>query len=469
MPTSALSPLRQDIDDIIRQPMTNFKTGFRYEVKLHTVDKDLDVSDGIVPVAFRIVRDYIGSCGDYIEVDLTCPFGTYLYDVYPYLNNIELSVYTERQYHPNGLPTVVTERYKAVYLIEKNQKLPTIAQGNKSDLNQRLPIALTLQLIDRSVETLRIKTLHGNFDRAINRSNKDMSPGGFLRSIISEHANKVLIENRPAIDRLEIEPPDNTEPLKSVTIGSNTRLVEVPEQVQTKNGGVYNGGIGNYIQRYSADGLSSSKVFSVYSLYNTTKYPSAVHKTLFYVPSTTPESILDRTYRHSDGVLKLLAHTATRIDDTKEAPLMSTGSGYRVSSAASYMKKPVELTPSGPKFKKTGLNTEIVGLERDDGLNFAPNKGITYNLHQLSSEVLAKQGKYISLMVSNLDPDFIIPGGKCKISYEDKHGQVAELYGVIHRVYIGIGQQVVNLSGQLAGEDIHLYTKVTFEVFVNEA
>lgn len=467
--TLELSPLYQDIADITKQPKTKYNSGFDCEVKVHTTDKDLDYLDGVTVSNIKILRDYVGMMSDHIEISLSVMLGTYVYDIYPYLENMEVSLYLTRQEHLNDKPNNITERYKAVYLLEKNSAISTKTSLPKDTLNQELPIVLTLQLLDRSAETLRIKTLQGSFDKVINPKNKDMKPEVFLKSIVSEHINKVLVENKPAIDKLNIEKVDNLTPLKSITIPSGTRLVELTEYIQTKSDGLYNGGVGTYIQRFASSKEETSKVFFIYSLYTANKYDTSEHKTIFYSPPTSNYAITDITYTYKDKTLKVIAHASSKIDDTKESQVMSTGSGYRTANANSFMKKPVEMTPDGPKFARSNLNTEVVYKEREDGLNFSPNKGISSNHFHMNSEVLAKAGKYIRLRVTNLDIDFIYPGAPCKVVYENKENLIEELYGVIHRALIVFAQPAMNLTHMYSSPTSTLNSQMDLEIFVTGA
>lgn len=466
--TTELSPLFQDISDVTTQPKNPYSSTLDCELRLHTVDKDLDYLDGVAVTELRIFRDYVNNIADYMELKVVCLLGTYIYDVYPYMDNLEVSLYLTRQERPNNKPIRIKERFKAVYLLEKNQDIPTTSNMNKDDLNQNLPIVFTLQLLDRSAEALRIKTVQGSFDKRINPKNKEMEPDKFVKSIISEHTGKVLVENKPSIDVVNIEPCDNKEQLKALTIRSATRLVELPEYIQTKSSGIYNSGVGNYIQRFSPSPSESVKGYFVYSLYSAKKYHTSEHKIIFYVPPTSTHSINDVTYKYADKTLRVVAHHNPAIKDTKESLIMSTGSGFRAANANSYSKKPVIMTEEGPEFSKTGLNTEIIYKDRADSINFAPGRGVSNNHFVLSSEILRKAGKYIPLRVTNLDPDFFYPAAACKVVYAGKDTAVEENYGVIHRSIIILAQQALNLQHSFTSPLVSLNTQIDFEIFVTE-
>lgn len=462
------SKLYPDIADIIKAPEDKYSAAFLFETKLHTTDKDLDVSDGVILNSILIVRDYKNNMADYIEIQLSMHLGTYVYDVYPYLENIELTLITYKQLHQGKKPFSRKERYKAVYMLDKNDKIPTTSNQSKEDMNQNLPIVITLQLLDRSAETVRVKTTQGNFGKKINPMNKDMGLKSFIKSIVSEEVNKILIENQPPIDSISIEEPDNIEQLASVTIPSGTRIVELPELLQEKNIGIFNAGIGNYIQTFGLDPFTYKKTFFVYSLYDGMKYEKAEYKIIFYCPVSSNVSVTEVTYKYQDKVLKVLPHMMPTIDDAKETDLASKGTGFSCANANSFMKKPVELTKDGPKFRQDHLVTRVVFKDREDNLNFAPNMSVVCNQFVLTSEVLKRKGNYVTLKVTNLDPDFIYPGAPCKINYENKDNKVIEMYGVIHEVLVQFGSSSVSMPMSYNSTVIALTSQMTILVMVTD-
>ena len=460
------SLLYPDISDITKNPTEKFDPVFSFETKLHTVDKDLDYTDGLSLVDVYILRNYVENISDYIEVKVSIPVGTFLYDVYDNLDNIELTMITSKQMSQNGDPVTVTERYKAVYLLEKNSAIPNTISQSKEDLNNQMPLIITFQLLDRSVETLRIKTTQGNFDMSINK-NKDMSLATFMKSVISEQSNKILIENKPILDGIDIEKTDNTDKLKAITLSSGTRVIEIPEILQEKNIGVYNGGIGCYVQKFGIDNFTFKKNMFIYSLYNADKYTDAEFKLMIFSPMSSSHSSGDNTYKYKDKILKVLPHGITKINNNKETSVMSSGSGFRMSNANSYMKKPVDITPDGPKFKRNELSSEVIFKDRKDGLNFAPNKSVGGNQFKLTADLLKKNGSYVTVEISNMDHDFIYPAAKCKILYENKEQTITEVFGVVHLAVITYSNANANPIMNKTSRTVSLTAHASLQVFTN--
>lgn len=463
--TTDTSPTYLDIKDVIEPHDVPYQPTFTVEVKLHTVDKDLDSSDFVTTVDLTVLRDYVTNMADYMEVVLLIPIGTFVYDVYPYLDNIEVTLFTSKQLTKENKVQRVSERYKAVYLLDKNTSKPTMSSGSREDLNQQLPTTLTLQLIDRGAEVFRVKTTQGSFDSRTS-SNKDMGVENFIRSVVSEEANKILVENKPILEHINVEPTDNRTPLANLVIPSGTRVIDLLDYLQNKGKGVYNAGAGSYIQNFGITPHETSKGYYAYSLYNTKKYDKAKDKLIIYSPITSNLSITDVTYKKEEGLLRVLSHTVPNIDDLKESNLMSTGVGYRISNAESFMKKPVVLTEDGPVFDKGKQNTEIVTKDRADGINYAPNKGITSNHYLHTSEVLQKSGSYISVEISNLDYEFIYPAMPVKIVYSGNLGEVLELYGVVHKMACKYKAPNMDVIGNVKKGASKLSSHIVLSIFV---
>lgn len=465
------SPLWPDIEDITAPNPMAYKPTFEISIQLHTVDKDLNLYDGILIHSLMIDSDYINKVGDYIEVQVRVPIGTYTNDVYPYLDNMEATLYIARQEMKGNCGLLTKERYKAVFLQEKNKDLPNQIAASRADLNQAAPNCIvTLQLLDRSVETIRIKTTQGSYDNIINKQNKDMHIKPFLQSLLSSETDKITVENRPVLDNIAIEEPNNEDELKAIIIPSGTRVIEVPEYLQTRNIGVYNAGIGVYVHKFATSSSKYEKTLFVYSLYNPEKYNQAESKIIFYSPAVGGGILQSpTTYKYDDGLLRAVVTGMTISDDKKETNQMSSGIGFRTSNSQSYMKKPVEITDDGPKFKGDGLNTEIACKNRADGLNFAPNKSVSTNHFVCASEIAAKMGYYVTLVGYNQDPSYLFPGAACMINYEGRDEKIKTVKGCIHRVISSFSNDNKSQSDNASTSYVTFLSTVIMSVFVSTA
>jgi len=454
-----------DIKDIVFQKNSKIKPTTVVSCILHCKDHDLTEKDYVYVNKLNIISDYVNNISDYIEIEIKMLYGHYVEYVYPYLSNFEVTLIRDIHQQKDDSVKRVAHRYKAIYLYDRNQHIPNVSTANRNDLNQLGFVNISLQLLDLTVEALRVKTVYGSFDPTITESSKDkkqntkprsISIDTFIRCVISQEANKVLINGKPSLDAIEIQKVDNTEPIERYVVPSGTKLLDIPIFLQKKSMGIYNDGCGAYI-----DVFNDKKTYFVYSLYSATKYKESKYKTIIYIPMTSNYSNVKNTYIYEDKVLKIIALSNNRLSDKRDSEVMSEGIGFRITNAKSYMKKPVEITEKGPLFKRTGLVTEIIHKERKDNLNYANvslTGSVTYNIFEKSAEVLKNVGNYITVIWHNSNPLYLYPGMAVKINSEDNKGKLLEHMAVVHQV------QTVYTSMDATAGSTSILSKREFDV-----
>lgn len=423
-----------DINDIAKQP-PGFKPYFYHSTILHTEDADLNENQEVFISGVIIDRDYTGEHGEYIEISLYCKPGTFIYNIYPYADNLELTLIRLSQERSGGQLVKFEQRFKAVYLLDKNINLPTNATGPMDLMNKQPPLILTLQLVDRGAWALRNTVVQGAYSDLFSDKNKDMSASSIMKSVMSTAASRIKIDNKPILDRIDIEKAHNETPIKAITIPTGTELFKLPQFIQEKRGGVYNSGIGCYVQFYSATPYNpAERVLFVYSLYDGSKFDESDNQIMFFVPSTGKMQLSECSYKNHGGILKVVTGQVDGLESTKGAVFRSEGEGFRTARADAMMSAPLEFKEDGPRFKKTQVLTEVASKQQEDGITYAPYKGISNNHFVNTSEILSRSGEYMILMVTNLDPNMIYPGAACRIMYELGNGLIGELNGVIHKL-----------------------------------
>lgn len=467
MPISTnTSALGLDFNDIIERPR-NYKPYFLINTILHTENNDLRITDGVFIADLVVVRDYINRTSDYMEIKLFCPPGTYVYDIYPYADDLELTLMIYKQTR-NGLETYLREvTYKAMFLMEKNMDLPNRPDGPREMMNRGSDFVLTLELVDKGSMAVRNKTTQGVYSNIVSDVNKDMSPSAILKSILSSVSRKVQMDNKPVLDKINIEESPNQTPLNCLIVPTGTGALEVANFVQDKGGGLYPSGSNNYIQHYSeTQNAEPDRTLFVYSLYDGDKFDNAENKILFYVPPDDTLSNVAKTYELSANVLKILTNPITGLNSTKDTVMRSEGEGFRSASADAVFKNGLDLTKDGPRFKKTGVLSEITSKIREDGMTFLPYKGISSNHFVNASEILSRKGEYIVIPVDNLDMDYYYPGAACKVIYEMGNGLIVELVGVIHKAEVKFNYPTFDPTGDKNRELHALTTKTFFTVYI---
>lgn len=466
---SITNSLIADIADIAERPKDDdYSSEFIYEARIHTKDKNLGNSEGVILSSVLIHRDYVNFISDYMEVTFSCMLGTFIHDIYEFVSNLEVTLYKVRQLKPGKKEVVIKERFKAVYLLERNYNIPTNNTADRDTLNQGLPVALVLQLVNRSAEVIRIKKIQGSFGSDVTK-NPDMKVGGFLKSLTSTTLDELKVEGKKAIDKLDIEEVSNKGSLRSITIPTGTLLVDLVDYLQFRSDGVYNAGTGIYIQPYSTKLDTNDKVYFIYSLYDSNKYHKALRKAIFYSPPTSSLTMHEVTYKNEDGILRAIVASTNKLDDAKEAILISEGGGFSMGvDASSVMNRPVDVSDAGPVYLEETYNVNMIYKEREDGVDFAPDRDTANNIFVNASELMAKTGIYVVLKATNLDVDFFYPGMPCKIVFEDKKGERSELLGVIHKISAMLEHPNFNLAHSFNSSRIKLNSSMEIVIYVTQ-
>lgn len=414
------APMWADVQSVLGSGQKPVK--FEYRGQFHTVKEDFTV---MKIISIDVIRDYANNIGDQLHVKFKITLGDYMVRFYPFRANLEFSIkrITLTEGSSNKAPDTKVDvvRYKAVFPSDMCP-VPTgsdLDQYDYETLNNADVLDITLQLLDRSLEPLRIKTVYGVF--------RGVTPKQVINSFLGGESIKVLIDGKPAVDGVDVVDPDNTDTQSNLVFPSGSILTGIPTYLQEKLCGVYATGVGTYLQYYNGKHL-----WFVYPLFNTKRFKAGkVDRVIIYAIPQDRFTGVDRTYFKDGSVLKIIATTNKKYNDDADTGFMNRGSGFRMADARTFMKKPVELTPDGPKAVRTQLNHESVTEDRADGLNFAPsNNGPSSNPFVMYSKIQSMKVARVDFVWENSDPEQLYPGMPCKYVFLDNNKQV-ELDGTL--------------------------------------
>lgn len=433
------TPLWADVREVMQAKAK--PTRFEYRAMLHTEKEDLPVYR---LESIDLVRDYVGNIGDVVQVEFKMPLGEYMIRLYPFRTNLEFTIkrilLTDDSVKKIEDTRIVTTRYKAVFLTDENPNM-TGREHEHLDINtlNNLDIVqVKLQLLNRSLEFIRIRMTHGVF--------RQVTQKRLIHNLLAGESLKVQIDGRPSIDGINIVEPDNNEIKKNVIIPSSTVVTAIPSFLQEKMGGVYSTGIGNYLQTFGGRLL-----WFVYPTWNTKRFTTTKDdRIIFYAMPEGRYSAMDRTYLTNGGVTKVLVTGTRRYKDSADIDYMNQGSGFRMADARAFMKKPVAITVEGPMARRANLNTEVAAEARKDGLNYAPGVTASSNPFKHYSKINARNIAQIDVVWEHADPELIYPGMPCKYVFLDE-GRPVELNGTVGQV-----QAVTQLQGIGTGAQTYM-------------
>lgn len=390
---------------------------------LHTTTDDMRITKII---SLDIARDYVNKIGDEIVIKFLLPYGDYINLFYPKRHNLELTVITSRHSSVGTTDSITdkasSERYKAIFIDSANinDSLKFSSTIDNFTLNNREPAEVTLQLINRTLEPLRIKTTQGIFN--------DVNREDLIRAILGGETYKVKIDGKPGLDALDIYKLDNRDQIKQIILPHNLLITALPSYLQEKHTGLYNAGVGNYFQRYN-----KKRTWFVYPLFDFTRIDADTgKKALIYGSSSIRFTGMRTTYMEEADTLLILTSGEQRYTDDGESSQMNNGVGFRQANADLIMSKPVQMSEDGPIGIKKSLITEVALKKREDNLNFAPvsSRAISNNNIAEYSRHLINNGARIDLVWNNSNSDLIYPGMPCKYIYSEGE-TTKEIKGVI--------------------------------------
>ena len=413
--TSIWLDIKQILDN------TSVPQRFEYTGEVHTVTSDIPV---MKIINFDIVCDYVNETGEIIWIDFAMPLGVYLRQLYPNRNNLEMTIFTQQlqavgtNYASNTSPS--STRYKAVFSTEN----PTYT-GAEYDLYTQMQLDLLdvvkvkLQLINRSMECLRIMTISGVYT--------NITMEQLMYGLIGGSAKRMLVDGKSSLDGLDVVKPNNTKTYDQIVLREGTQLTSLPTYLQEKSYGVYNGGIGTFICRWD-----NSNYCFIYPLFDQTRFSSDTKKLVIYSAPRLRTYGTDRTYRKDSNVVYVLATSSKNFVDSGEAEYMTHGVGFTMADANAMMKKPVTMTKDGPVGAQSNLNFNVSLKTRDDGLNFGPvaDREVSANPFAQYSRILSREGAKIDFVWHNSNPDLIFPGMMGKFVFME-NGKINEYQGTV--------------------------------------
>lgn len=379
-----------------------------------------------------VIRDYTVNYGDESILKVVFGIGTYTNLIYPARNNLSISlqreVIGEIDDRTDLDSPVDTQTYRAYVLNMKDHSkegtsaaTDNVEQGDASGI-----ITVEFQLVDSSTEWLRSVSVGGVFRQA--------TPADVLKSILANESQSMPIARQDIISVIDFVEADNLTKRAHIVIPHPTALTDLAAHLQNNCGGIYNSGIGFYLQQNS---------WYVWPLYNIKRFESVLNGlTIINIPEGRFPNI-ERTYRQTNNHLVILATGETKSIDTASNMQQAQGHGIRFADAGKLFDSFGESIGNITKIARGQLNTEVLVQKSLTGLSHLAQgiKRVSGNLFSELSGLAPRQGQIVVVAWDNSNPDLIYPGMPVKYLFE-KDGVVYEREGVVL-----IAQHYTQMSG----------------------
>lgn len=413
------SPVWYEVLDIIKN--SKGSKLFKIVGTIHTEKEDIGVWD---LNDLEKTRDFLKDFGDSAVVRFKLGLGDYTNRLWPCRNNLEFTIkripMADAAFRQKTDEEIITTRYKAIFNQQHNPAIGSsdIQSVKIEDLNVSDIVEVELELLDRGLEPLRIKTTSGIF--------RKIKLQDYVTSTLGHESNQVLVDGKPVLDALDIVEFDNKDTIQNLVVANGMHLTSLTTFLQNDKG-LYNQGIGTYFMKYKG-----KRTWFVYPVYDASRFDKKGKKVIFYMVPQEKLPQLERSYWEDGDILKV-AITAQRVyNDSAGLAEANTGGGFRMPDARSFMKKPVVITPDGPVVDRARLNHEVVNAARKDGLDYAPvvTNGVSANVYVQRSAIVGKSRGQIDIVWEGADEELIFPGMPAKCVYLVQ-GKVKEVKGTV--------------------------------------
>lgn len=403
-------------------------------------EKDRNVYRPLRVTNIDFKRDYDTAFADEVSIKAMIPLGMWVKVLQPSRDYLECVIKRTVVNTQNRAVEKDEEETVFIYAAIPKTEVANVGQTTqldrytRDDLDLKDFIPVEFQLIDLSIEKLMSVSVGGIFRR--------VKPSDVIKALITKTVENIKVnDDAKAIEALNFIDADNTETREHIVIGDNLPLLQLPQYVQQKAGGVYSLGLSSYIQ---------DRRWYIFPTYNTKRLDKE-SRTLVVVkiPSRYYDEI-ESTYRKDGDKLFILASSESEFADRGDEEYRALGSGVRFADAKSYMSQLVETKDNKALAHRAKLNNEYLVKDlkvRSSSLNKVPSSSepINANPFHENSKLASRSGSWYSFVWNRADATLIYPGMPAKILYTFE-GDILELHGTVLKVHASIQQSVPGMT-----------------------
>lgn len=358
-------------------------------------------------------EDYTTSFTADREITTMVALVDYRYKIYPNRDNLKaivqffpLDVSADKYLSPNP---IYMDTYRALLFDndDGSTQAGSAVTANVEATSLDEERMIKVQLVEMPAEAMSYKQAQGTFRMTDNQN--------ILTGYISEMIRQEVLVNPDSALKLQMEPIDEVVAQRdAVTIPIRTRLVDVPEFMQTKQGGLYTKGLGSFIQR---------DTWWIYPLFDTTRYLKTTRRLNIIQLQGANSPIAEKSWLYENGELTIVCTTSSKMQDISVSAGINKGQGTRFLKATDMFDNPTAGDPNKEHFNSEGTLAEFQVGERADGNNIAlfGDTHITDNIANEYSKIAFRQGQLFITIWQRSLARLLYPGMPLRLFY-DKDG-----------------------------------------------
>jgi hypothetical protein len=409
-------------------------------------------------VSMEIFRDFRGAYGDEIILEVMIPAGDFVYDIYPYREDLLVNLTKQGAERSTdaatAAPDIEAQELRCTLMDDYSvtvEGMRNVAHS-KEALNTLDILTIKIQLLDKALERIRLHDCGGLF--------RDTKVSDVLNYILTSISNELDLDETNVIKGVEMVDSPNQDTYKHIVIPHGTKFPDVPVFLHKKVGGLYPTGMGLYLFKQH---------WYVYPLYDLTRFDQTTKTlTLINVPTNQLPHV-ERTFRTTANQVIALVTGDVKHTDRTESAMLNQGNGVRYLDARRVVDGFADTTNGENKASvmRAENNNEFVTEKRDSGLNnvMTSKAGITSNKFAEMSKLAGRSGAQLQCLWQNSDMSLIYPGMPVKYMYI-KDDRIHELKGVVlgAQHYIQTHGKGITESRHICETALHLFVEREKEV-----
>lgn len=366
-------------------------------------------------------RNYMDAYAEELIVEMVFSAGTYAAEIYPYKNNLEVTLVkqpmseTGDQIDASQKPQ--SEAYTATILDTGNPMVEQSGFNAATKYNMDLTSQVTVhfQLVDKALDQMRMIDVGQVFRGA--------SVDDAIKTILTLASSTTTVNGQRTVQGVTMQKSANPHARQHVVIPHGVKLVDAAKYIQKHAGGVYNAGMGCFLQ---------GNQWHVYSALDTSKFNTSQNTlTVVNLPQNKYTNV-ERTYRQAGGQLVVLATGNVKFRDPSNQHQLNLGNGIRFSDANKFMGAFTVNGDNKALASRGDNNNEFIGLQRPDGNNNVHRSSNPINANSLEeySKLARAMGSVIQMEWQHSSPELITPGLPTQIHYLGQDG-IQTITGVV--------------------------------------
>lgn len=398
---------------------------YEYDVYVH-VNRESKVYKAVKLESIDIVRDYVNNFSDQIIIKALFTGGVYADHIFPYSDALDVTLVKRPLWGSWATKDTKkenwTEKFTAVLT---NKASPTVKQAKEYTstevLDQANIISLEFSLISKTAEELNMIICGGVF--------RAMTTDVAVKTVLTNEACQAGNDQSVIVKGVDMIPASNLQPRDHIVVPHGTKLIDLPNYIQKKCGGIYNADIGYYLQE---------RMWYLYPAYDLTRMDTTDRVITFI---NIPAGVLphvEKTFRYNGNQIIALANSDISLDNAVKDVQRNAGNAVNFTSPKEMMHSMYSQGGNKVVFDKNKTNTEAATDTRFDDKTFMPvsNAPITDNaMAEFSKNAKLKaHNGVVELVWERSEPDKILPGTMCKIYYVEQ-GVVKKLEGIIGKAH----------------------------------